>query len=99
MIGSPDPYAKVKDLLSRDEFERRIQEEIDAWGGLLSKSASALLIVDALGRNEVTFGQIADLYEGGRGAPRGKGRTSRVGPDVCPPRRRRGAGGPSECLR
>ena len=65
MSGSQDPYAKVKDLLSRDEFERRIQEEIDAWGGLLTKRAAALLIVDALGRNEVTFGQIADLYEGG----------------------------------
>ena len=65
MSGSQDPYAKVKDLLSRDEFERRIQEEIDAWGGLLSERAAALLIVDALGRNEVTFGQIAALYEGG----------------------------------
>ncbi|MEE9593678.1 MAG: hypothetical protein V3W28_08880 [Thermoplasmata archaeon] len=64
MTSSPEAYTKVKDLLSRDEFERHIQEEIDAWGGLLSQDAAALLVIDALGRNEVAFGQVADLYEG-----------------------------------
>lgn len=65
MAALQDLYAKVKDLLSREEFEGSVQAEIEVWGGLLTEAAAALLVVDSLGRNEVTFGQIADLYEGG----------------------------------
>jgi ssDNA-binding replication factor A large subunit len=65
MSSAKDRYEQVKDLLSHDQFERRIQDEIEAWDGLLSGEAAALLVVDALGRNEIAFGQVRDLYEGG----------------------------------
>lgn len=65
MTESEGLYAKVEDLLSREAFDERVLAEIEAWGGLLSKEAAGLLVVDALGRNEVTFGEIGDLYEGG----------------------------------
>ncbi|MFQ5553076.1 MAG: OB-fold nucleic acid binding domain-containing protein [Thermoplasmata archaeon] len=65
MAESQDSYDKVKDLLSREDFGGRVQAEVEAWGGLLTEEAAALLVVDTLGRNEVAFGQISDLYEGG----------------------------------
>lgn len=58
-------FQRVHDLLSPEEFEARIQEEMEAWGGLLEEEAAALLVVDALGRNEVAFRRVEDLYEGG----------------------------------
>lgn len=58
-------YEKVSDLISREEFTARVQEELLAWGDLLDEDVAALLVVDELGRNDVVFGNIADLYEGG----------------------------------
>lgn len=57
-------YGKVKDLLSREEFEDRVARELEAWEGLLDPDVAALLVVDELGRHEVTFGAVTDLYEG-----------------------------------
>jgi ssDNA-binding replication factor A large subunit len=65
MADAPDLYERVEDLVSREDFEGRVQAEIQAWGGLLTEEAASLLIVDALGRSEVVFGQVTDLYEGG----------------------------------
>ncbi|MFQ5986972.1 MAG: OB-fold nucleic acid binding domain-containing protein [Thermoplasmata archaeon] len=65
MAESQNSYEKVKDLLLPEEFRGRVQAEVEEWGGLLTEKAAALLVVDALGRNEVAFGQISDLYEGG----------------------------------
>ncbi len=58
-------YERVKDLLPRDEFEAQVRAEMEAWGGLLEEDTAALLVVDALGRNEVAFRHVEDLYEGG----------------------------------
>lgn len=58
-------YERVKDIISRDSFEVRIEEEMEAWGGLLEEETAALLVVDELGRNELTFRRVSDLYEGG----------------------------------
>lgn len=55
----------MKDIISRDSFEVRIEEEMEAWGGLLEEETAALLVVDELGRNELTFRRVSDLYEGG----------------------------------
>lgn len=65
MDARGERYERVKDLLSQEEFERRTRKEMEAWGGLLNEEASALLVLDELGRNEVAFGKIGDLYEGG----------------------------------
>ncbi len=58
-------YSRVKDVISKEDFEARVRQEMEAWGGLLEEEAAALLVVDELGRSEVPFGQIAGLYEGG----------------------------------
>jgi replication factor A1 len=58
-------YDRVRDIISRQEFEARVKEEVEVWGGLLEEDAAALLVIDQLGRNEVTFRKVADLYEGG----------------------------------
>lgn len=60
-----DLYERVKDLLTPEEFHARVRREMEEWGGLLEEYAAALLVVDQLGRNEVSFGRVADLYEGG----------------------------------
>lgn len=71
-------YARVQDLLSPEEFEARVQSESEAWDGLLEEEAAALLVVDELGRNEVAFGHVGDLYEGGEALLRV--RVKEVGP-------------------
>ncbi len=58
-------FEKVSDLISEEEFGKRVNEEMEAWGHLLDEDVAALLVVDELGRNEVVFKEIADLYEGG----------------------------------
>ncbi len=58
-------YDRVKDLISREGFMARVQEEMEAWGGLLEERVAALLVVDEFGRHEVVYRNVADLYEGG----------------------------------
>lgn len=73
-----DLYPRVQDLLAPEEFEARVRAEMEAWGGLLEEEAAALLVVDALGRNEVAFGRVEALYEGGEALLRV--RVEEVGP-------------------
>lgn len=54
-------YALVDDLISRDEFERRVQERIEGSGGLLDEDAAALLVVGDCGRQHL---KIRDLGPG-----------------------------------
>lgn len=54
-------YALVDDLISRDEFERRVQERIEGAGGLLDEDAAALLVIGDCGRQHL---QIRDLGPG-----------------------------------
>ncbi|MDX1534681.1 MAG: OB-fold nucleic acid binding domain-containing protein [Thermoplasmata archaeon] len=63
--AKPDLYERVRDLVSRQEFDDRVQHEVEEWGGLLTPDAAAVLVLDSLGRSEVAFGQVSDLYEGG----------------------------------
>ncbi|MDK2974482.1 MAG: hypothetical protein PWP08_853 [Methanofollis sp.] len=51
-------YALVDDLISRDEFERRVQERIEGSGGLLDEDAAALLVVGDCGRQHLRVGDI-----------------------------------------
>ncbi len=58
-------YDRVSDLMTREAFKSRVEEEMESWGGLLDEDVAALLVVDELGRNAIVFGEIVDLYEGG----------------------------------
>ncbi|PWR72167.1 OB-fold nucleic acid binding domain-containing protein [Methanospirillum lacunae] len=46
-------YALVDDLISREEFDRRIEKKIEACGNLADEVAAALLVVRDLGRSHV----------------------------------------------
>jgi len=52
-------YALVDDLLSREEFDRRVEETITASGDLLDEPTAAMLVVQDLGRNHVKVAQVA----------------------------------------
>jgi replication factor A1 len=51
-------YALVDDLLSREEFERRVEEKEKETGGLLDTHTAAILVVGELGRSHVKIRDI-----------------------------------------
>ncbi|MDD1655661.1 MAG: nucleotide-binding protein [Methanomicrobiales archaeon] len=51
-------YALVDDLISREEFDRRVEETITASGDLLDEPTAAMLVVRDLGRNHVKVAQV-----------------------------------------
>lgn len=46
-------YALVDDLISKEEFERRVEQKIDECGDLIDEPTAAMLVVGALGRQHV----------------------------------------------
>jgi replication factor A1 len=46
-------YALVDDLVSRDEFERRIEAKMQECGDLIDDVTAAMLVVGELGRQHV----------------------------------------------
>ena len=54
-------FRNVNDLITREEFEKKIQEEIEKYGDLLDETTAALLITDKLGRNTFQVKKICDL--------------------------------------
>ncbi len=57
-------YAKVEDVLSREEFDAQVESVIGEWGGLLDRDVAAMVVVERLGRSVASFARIADLEEG-----------------------------------
>src|SRR5437870_4294548 len=57
-------YEKVKDLLSAEAFEARLDSVIAEWGGLLDRETAAMVVVERLGRSVASFTRVADLEEG-----------------------------------
>ncbi len=57
-------YERVKDRLSEEEFEARVRQTVDAWGGLLDEDAAARLVLETLGRGTESFDTIRGLREG-----------------------------------
>lgn len=51
-------YALVDDLISREEFDRRIEQKITDCGNLADEVAAALLVVRDLGRTHVKIRQL-----------------------------------------
>jgi len=57
-------YDKVRDLVSPEEFDARVEATVGEWGGLLDRDAAAMIVVERLGRSVATFSRIGDLQEG-----------------------------------
>lgn len=65
-------YEKVKDRVSPDEFDARVQATIAEWGGLLDRDTAAMVVVEKLGGSVASFTPIKDLVEGGEANLRAK---------------------------
>ena len=46
-------YALVDDLISKEEFERRVEKKIDECGDLVDEPTAAMMVVGELGREHV----------------------------------------------
>ena len=46
-------YALVDDLISKEEFERRVETKIEECGDLVDEPTAAMLVVGELGRQHV----------------------------------------------
>ena len=51
-------YALVSDLMTREEFEERVEEKSTALGGVVDEVTAAMLVVEDLGRSHVKIGDI-----------------------------------------
>jgi len=64
MPSKKELYKQVKDLLSKDEFQKRIDEKMKDWHKLIDENAAAFLVVDELDRNRIEFSRISDVKDG-----------------------------------
>jgi replication factor A1 len=46
-------YALVDDLMTKEEFEKRVEEKMDACGDLVDEPTAAMMVVSELGRHHV----------------------------------------------
>jgi len=60
-LPKKDLYASIQDLLTRNEFEQKIQEEIKNLGGLIDEDTAALLVVAKLGGYNKPLKKIREL--------------------------------------
>ena len=57
-------YNSIKDLKTKEEFEKEIKTKAKEYDNLIDENIIALLIVDELGRNIQTISKISDLQSG-----------------------------------
>ena len=57
-------YETVRDRISLEAFDAKVEAAIEEWGGLLDRDAAAMLVAERLGGAVATFDRIADLEEG-----------------------------------
>lgn len=65
-------YDKVKDLVSPEDFDAKVEGAVVEWGGLLDRDAASMVVVERLGRSVASFVRIADLQEGMEASLRAK---------------------------
>ena len=49
--------------MALEEFQSKVKDKIDEWAGLLDEKAASLILLDELGRLEVSFMKIQDLQD------------------------------------
>ncbi len=57
------PYDYVKDLMTREEFDSKVEAKVKEWAGLLDQSAASLIVLDECGRLDVPFTNVKDLQD------------------------------------
>ncbi len=57
-------YEKIKDLISKKEFDERVKNLKDEYDNLIDDDTIALLIVDELGRYKENISKITDIKDG-----------------------------------
>jgi replication factor A1 len=65
-------YAKVKDLMSQDEFDAKVKSKVSEWAGLLDDRTAAMIVLDELGRLDVPFNKMTELEDAEEVSVRGK---------------------------
>lgn len=65
-------YAKVKDLMTQDEFDSRVKSKVSEWAGLLDDRTAAMIVLDELGRLDVPFNKMTELEDAEEVSVRGK---------------------------
>jgi replication factor A1 len=70
-LASTD-YAKVKDLMTQDEFDSRVKSKVSEWAGLLDDRTAAMIVLDELGRLDVPFNKMTELEDAEEVSVRGK---------------------------
>ena len=71
-------YERVRDRMTREEFDRRVRETIDEWGGLLDSHAAAMLMLEKAGVDVAEWTPLAELEDNAEVSVRGS--ISEVGP-------------------
>lgn len=61
MDSIQETYELIKDIKTKDEFEKEIEKRYFEYNELLSKESIALLIVDKLGRNKGSVKKISEI--------------------------------------
>jgi len=56
-------YDLIKDLISKEDFEKEIKKRADEYGQLLDEAAVAFLIVDEMGKNVENVSTIKELKD------------------------------------
>ena len=56
-------YQRVKDLLTKEQFESKVRQKMDEWADLLDERTAAMLVLDEHGRLEVRFNAIKELQD------------------------------------
>jgi len=57
-------YERIKDIQTKDDFEKEIAKRQKECDDLIDEDAIALLVVDELGRNKQTISNLADIESG-----------------------------------
>lgn len=57
-------YVLIKDVISKKDFERKIHQLQDEFGGLIDEDAAAFYIVDKLGCNKANVVFLSDVHSG-----------------------------------
>ncbi|MDO5843685.1 MAG: hypothetical protein Q4Q53_00880 [Methanocorpusculum sp.] len=51
-------YALVSDLMSKEEFDKRVEDKVESLGGVIDETTAAMIVVDELGRSHIKIGDI-----------------------------------------
>jgi replication factor A1 len=65
-------YAKVRDRISKEDFEAKVKAKVGEWGGLLDTDAAALLVLEEMGVDVAEWTPIAEIEENAEVSIRGE---------------------------